>query len=111
MAGLTDLDRRLSRRIETGRGIQLSADDLDLLVTSGAYAVFRDAVAKHQRELCLHRSERSRSTSGENTGSSGEATAPPSRSSGTTASESANEALARAQRMSKPGVLRSIGST
>jgi hypothetical protein len=49
MAGFTDLDRRLSRRIETGPGIQLSSDELDLLVASGAYAVFRAAAAEHQR--------------------------------------------------------------
>ena len=63
MASLTDLDRRLSRKLEARKGIQLTPDELDLLVTTGAYQAFRDAVATHQRDLCLQRSEASRSTS------------------------------------------------
>lgn len=35
------LDRRLTRRAEVGRGMQLSADDVDLLVVSGALGAFR----------------------------------------------------------------------
>ena len=52
MGSLSDLDRRLSRRIDTGRGIQLTSDDLDLLVTTGAIQTFREAVAQYQREIC-----------------------------------------------------------
>lgn len=111
MSSLNDLDRRLSRKLESGRGIQLSAGDLDLLVTTGAYQVFRLAVAEHQRELCQQRSGRDRYTNAGTSGSSVAKDVRPSKSSGTTPSESANEALARAQRMSRPDVLRSIGST
>src|SRR3546814_1140449 len=50
MTTLPDLDRRLSRRIETGKGIQLSPDDLDLLVSTGAYEIFRKDVVDPQRE-------------------------------------------------------------
>lgn len=111
MSSLTDLDRRLSRKLEMRRGIQLTADDLDLLVTTGAYETFRRAVAEYQREVCLHRNEESRSITEGATASSGARTATPSKSSGTTQSESASEALARAHRMSKPDVLRSIASS
>ena len=111
MASLTDLDRRLSRKLEARKGIQLTPDELDLLVTTGAYQAFRDAVATHQRDLCLQRSEANRSKSAVDTNFIGAKDAPRSRSSGTTKSESANEALARAQRMSSSDVLRSIGST
>lgn len=42
-----DLDRRLSRRLEQGKGIQLSPADLDLLVTSGAREIIaREAASE-----------------------------------------------------------------
>jgi hypothetical protein len=38
----------MSRKIEAGRGIDLSGDDLDLLVSSGAYAVLTQAAIRAQ---------------------------------------------------------------
>jgi hypothetical protein len=99
---LPALERRLSRKIETRKGIQLTAEELDLLVETGAYDTFRQAVAKFQREQCRQRSARSRSISGETSGSTrgrGET----SKSSGTIPPESASEALARARLMSGRG--------
>jgi hypothetical protein len=46
MTSLPDLTRRMSRKIEAGRGIDLSGDDLDLLVSSGAYAVLTQAAIR-----------------------------------------------------------------
>ena len=43
MGSLADLDRRLSRKIEGRKTIQLTADDLDLWVVTGAYAIFAEA--------------------------------------------------------------------
>lgn len=56
------LDRRLTRRAEVGRGMQLTADDVDLLVVSGALgAVRRWAEAQLEEDragaLRLRRSE------------------------------------------------------
>lgn len=50
MSGLPELVRRLSRAIETGRGIRLAPEDLDLVVEHGGYAALSDASAKIQRE-------------------------------------------------------------
>lgn len=111
MTDLIDLDRRLSSRIGTGRGIQLSPADLDALVITGAVQTFRDAVAEHLRTICQQRNDPSRSTSAAATSSSADQAGQHSRSSGTTSSESASEALARAQRTSTKGVLRSIASS
>lgn len=97
MGSLADLDRRMSKKIETGRGIQLSPEDLDLLVATGAYDAFRNAVAEHQRNQCLQRSARNRSTSAGIIGSTRGRTGQTSKSSGTTTSADASEALARAQ--------------
>src|SRR3546814_20045964 len=101
MTTLPDLDRRLSRRIETAKGIQLSPDDLDLLVSTGAYEIFRKAVVEHQREQCLQRSARSRSNSAANSLSIVARDDRISKSSGMTTTERASEALARARRISK----------
>jgi hypothetical protein len=40
---LFDLDRRLSRKIEAGRGINLSASDLDWFTVTGGYATLTRA--------------------------------------------------------------------
>jgi hypothetical protein len=100
---LPALERRLSRKIETRKGIQLTPDELDLLVETGAYDTFRQAVAKFQREQCRQRSARSRSIKGGNSGSIAGKGGRPSKSSGTTPPESASEALARARLMSGRG--------
>ncbi|MEN2747305.1 hypothetical protein [Sphingomonas sp. T9W2] len=111
MTTLPDLDRRLSRKIESGKGMQLSAADLDLFVSTGAYATFRLAVEECQRDQCRQRSARNRSTSGANTSLSAGLIEPTSKSAGTMSSESASEALARAQAATRPGGLRSIATT
>ena len=103
MSSLPDLDRRMSRKIDTGRGIQLSPADLDLLVASGAYDALRNAAAEYRKNQCRERSVRSRSINGGNTPSIRAVTEPTLKSSGTTQNESASEALARVQRMLKPG--------
>jgi len=95
-----DLDRRLSRKIETHKGIQLTSEELDLFVESGAYDTFRKAVAEYQRNQCRNRSARSRSISGGITPSTDAPTGPTLRLSGTTASDDANAALARARQIS-----------
>jgi hypothetical protein len=48
MVSPLDLDRRLSRKIEGHKTIQLSPADLDLLVASGAIAKFRAWVTEQQ---------------------------------------------------------------
>ncbi|WP_370171399.1 hypothetical protein [Sphingobium abikonense] len=96
MTSLPDLDRRLSRKIETGKAINLTAADLDLLVETGAIDTFRAAVQKYQREQCRVRSARSRSISGGDMPSIAARTGKTSKSSGMTNSESVNEAKARA---------------
>lgn len=108
---LADLDRRLSRKVEIGGGLHLSPADVDLLVTTGAYDTFRRAVTEAQRELCQLRNASNRSTSVAIFASSDEPIDPISRSSGTIENESASEALARAQWMSKPAGQRSTDST
>ncbi|MES2339567.1 MAG: hypothetical protein V4537_15860 [Pseudomonadota bacterium] len=97
VATLPDLDRRLSRKIEAGKTIQLSPADLDLLVTTGAIATFRNAVAKHQRDECQKRSAGNRSTSAETSVSSHGTTDPISKSSGMMPPPDVSEALQRAQ--------------
>ena len=104
MASPADLDRRLSRRIECEKAIQLTAADLALLVESGAIATFRHFVEKHQRDQCRARNVRSRSINGGATPSTGERTGRTSKSSGMTMIESANEALAQVhQTLGKAG--------
>lgn len=99
VATLPDLDRRLSRKIEQGKAIQLTPEDLDLLVTTGAIDTFRRAVAEYQRNQCRERSARSRSISGGNSNSTRERVGRTSKSSGMIPPQGANEALARAQAM------------
>lgn len=111
MSSIADLQRRMSRKIEAGKTIQLSPDDLDLLVASGAYAAILRATEEYQRDQCLQRSARSRSTSGDNTPSIAAPIGKTSKSSGTTANDDAKEALALAQVMLPKASLRSIGNT
>jgi hypothetical protein len=99
MSSPPDLDRRISRKLEGRKAIQLSPTDLDLLVESGAIDVFRQFVADYQRTQCRLRSARDRSINGGNTLSIVERGGPTSKSSGMTQSESASEALAQARQM------------
>lgn len=105
-----DLERRMSRKIETHKGIQLSPQELDLFVVSGAYDAYRGYVAEYQRNQCLQRSARSRSIVGGSLPSIPE-TDETSKSSGTIPSESANEAHQRVQTILNKGGSPSIGSS
>jgi hypothetical protein len=105
MSVLADLDRRISRALEQGRGMQLNAAELDLLAMTGSYCVLHTAAEAELREqaACRDAQRRKGSTSAGPTGSSGTGarTEPfevqTSRSSGTTRSEDASEALQAAR--------------
>ena len=66
MADLIELDRRISRAISRGRGLQLSDEELDILVSVGALEVLKAAAAEalkiqaeqRQRERSEYRAER-----------------------------------------------------
>jgi len=49
MDNLIELDRRISRAIDRGKGIQLSDEDLDLLASTGAVNVLKNAAAEASR--------------------------------------------------------------
>lgn len=55
MSDLTKLVTRLGRHIGRGSGIRLTPDDLDLLVTSGAFETLSSAAAVEMRELANSR--------------------------------------------------------
>ena len=103
MTALPDLDRRLSRRIDQGKGIQLTPDDLNLLVASGAYDVLHKAAAEFQRNLCRDRHARAHSIRGANSPSTAGKGGAISKSSGTMKNDDVNEALALARMMSGKG--------
>lgn len=96
---LFDLDRRLTREIETEKTLQISPTELEWFVASGAIDTFRAYVAEQQRMLCAERrARRSSSTSAASSGSTPGPAAAISRSSGTIPPGDVNEAhrLARA---------------
>jgi len=95
MSSPADLDRRLSKKIESGKAIQLTPADLDLLIESGAIDTFRQFVSDYQRAKCLERNVQNRSTGGANSPSTNEP-AEISKSSGTTLSAAVSEQQARA---------------
>lgn len=47
--------RKLSRHIDQRRGIRLTADDLDLLVITGAIEALASAAMEEQRQACEER--------------------------------------------------------
>ena len=102
MTSLPDLTRRMSRKIEAGRGMNLSGDDLDLLVASGAYAVLIQASIRAQEDQCRKRDARNRSISGETSAFTGEKTEQTLKSSGTMNRRDVSEAEARVVEMLKP---------
>jgi hypothetical protein len=55
LSDILHLDRRLSRAIETGRSIQLSALELDLLCATGAYEALKNAAVEEQKRVSLQR--------------------------------------------------------
>ena len=101
MSAITDLDRRLSRALECGRGIRLSDAELDMLAEAGAIDAVREMAAKDLKERvkCRDVQRRRESISAVSSGSIGiesemEAFAPPSSpSSGMTQSAAASEAF------------------
>lgn len=95
MTDIVDLARRFARKADTMKGMQLAPEDLALLVAIGVNDVIQSAAADFLREQCQQRVARSRSISAGPIASS-RGPAEPMRSSGTTNSESANEAAARA---------------
>jgi len=99
MTSLADLARRLSRKVETQRSIRLSAEDLNMIVKSGAFAAVQNAATEELKERCPPKAVTSPYTAVGNTGSiagQGERT---SKSSGMMQPQNASEALARAQAM------------
>ncbi|WP_294292850.1 hypothetical protein [uncultured Sphingomonas sp.] len=96
---MSEISRRVSKKIDDRRGVQLSADDLDLLVAAGIIGKLGEAAAEEQRNQCLQRSARSRSISAETSSSTPVATGPISRSSGTMPPPDASEALQRARQI------------
>jgi hypothetical protein len=105
-----DLERRIDRKLDIGRGLSLSYEDLVLWVETGAYATFKEAMRQRRERKCLEHAGRSHSISGEISGSIRERGGT-SKLSGTTANDDGSEALARAQRTLKPGRLPSTSST
>ncbi|OWQ98359.1 hypothetical protein CDQ91_07650 [Sphingopyxis witflariensis] len=95
----SELMRKLSKKIDQRRSIQLSADDLDYFVASGAWDALCKSVLEYQRNQCQERSAQNRSTSAEITNSIDDQTARTLRSSGTTTRPDANVVLADVQAM------------
>ncbi|USU13220.1 hypothetical protein NF701_05115 [Sphingomonadaceae bacterium OTU29THOMA1] len=94
---LFDLDRRLTRKIETEKALQISPTELEWFVASGAIDTFRAFVAEQQRKICAERSAKRQSINAANSGSTTERTERTSKSSGTIPQFDANEALRQAQ--------------
>jgi hypothetical protein len=110
MTGLTaalavDLDRKLSRAMTRGKGMKLSAAQLDLLVSLGLLEALADAKAQILKEQARCRQIRVESINGEGFGSTlfeaqtASQQATDSIFGGTTATEGASSARARARRM------------
>lgn len=110
MTALPDLMRRLNRKLDIQRGLSLSYDDLALLVASGAYATLQEATRQHLERQCREHVARSRSTREETTPST-KGPVETLRSSGTTETDDANEALARLQRTLRQGRSHSTNTT
>jgi hypothetical protein len=58
---ITELQRRLSRCLELGRGVRLSIAEVDAFVGCGAFEVLAAAAAEAQRVEAIARAERRRS--------------------------------------------------
>ncbi|MGH6615196.1 hypothetical protein [Sphingomonas sp.] len=55
--GIVDLYDRISRKIEQGKPMAMSAEELDWFVVSGAYGTLLQAVARRQFDICRERIE------------------------------------------------------
>ena len=91
------LFRRVSKQLETGKGIRLSADELEVYA-SITLSVLAHAAAEYQREKCQRRNEQNHSTSVVNTNST-RALGGTLKSFGTTPTPSGSAELARARKM------------
>ena len=49
---ISDLTRRISRKLEIRRGIRLTYEDLTLIIGSGAFATLQAATAKELEQQC-----------------------------------------------------------
>lgn len=111
MTPIIDLQKHIDKGLDDGRGVKLSGDELDLLVSVGAYAVIAAAAVEARKSQCLQRSARNQSIKGGRTGSTADKIEDSSKSSGTTTSESASGAEARVLRMLPMLKQRSTGCT
>lgn len=57
MSDLTKLVARLGRHADQGKGIRLSPDELDMLVTSGAFEALSKVAAEELRKQAIERLE------------------------------------------------------
>jgi hypothetical protein len=98
------IDMKVSRASEARKGVGLTGEDLDLLMSIGLGDILAQAKADYLKEQARCRDTRLRSIDGGNTGSIGTSAptgpgAPPiSKSSGTTPPPDAQKALQRARR-------------
>jgi hypothetical protein len=99
MTDLSTLQNRMSKKVQNARGMQLTAEELDLIVTCGAYQAICNAAIRQQEEQCRLRSAKSRSINGGNSGSIKTAAAAISKSSGMMTSGNESDELARARAM------------
>ena len=96
-APLSSLVRRLDRAQEAGRGLNFTPEDLNALVSTGAYRTLADAAIRQKEDQCHARNAQTRSTKGEISNFSVPArTGGISKSFGTMPLEDANGALQRA---------------
>jgi len=98
-AEILSLYRKLSKKLETGRGIQLSQHDLNILAEVGILERLAGLATDYQVRKCQERNARNRSISVASTAFVGEMTGQTSKSSGTMSKALANEVLAQAQAM------------
>ena len=91
---LLALHRKLSKKIESGRGIMLSADELNVFVAVGAFATLAAAATEYQVKKCRERNARSHAAPST---SVDEPVGRTPISSATTSIDTANEALAQAR--------------
>jgi hypothetical protein len=52
MSDLSNLMRKIDRKLDIHRGMNFSFEELGLLVSTGAYAQLQAAVRKHREEEC-----------------------------------------------------------
>ncbi|MFZ5743436.1 MAG: hypothetical protein ACOY7T_03015 [Pseudomonadota bacterium] len=114
MTSIIELNRHFMRQADLGKGLRLTAQELDLLIAIGVGELLASKAADSQREQCQKRMMRS--IPGADTGSNGtlEPMEPSgrhsSRSSGTMPPPGETGAEARARRRSAPQKTRSTGS-